>query len=66
MAGQKYHIHFDGGVVVSGVLNAGGQARHESVPKQAQRVEYEPREPLAEQPWTGLNAMLSSAKKSLG
>lgn len=66
MAGQKYHIHFDGGVVVSGVLNAGGQARHESVPRQAQRVEYEPRDPLAEQPWTGLDAMLNSAEQSLG
>jgi type VI secretion system secreted protein VgrG len=66
MAGQKYHIHFDGGVVVSGQLNAGGQARHESVPKQAQRVEYEPREPLPEKAWTGLDAMLTSAEQSLG
>ena len=66
MVGQKYHIHFDDGVVISGVLSAGGQARHENVPKQAQRVEYEPREPVPERTWTGLDAMLNSAEQSLG
>jgi len=65
MAGQKYKIHFEGGTVVPGSLNAGGQAHHENVPKRAVLVEYEPREPLAEQPWTRLDTMLDMATQSL-
>ena len=43
MAGQKYKVHFADGSVISGVLGAQGHARHDNVPDNAVKVEYEPR-----------------------
>jgi type VI secretion system secreted protein VgrG len=54
LAGQKYKIHFEGGTVISGALDAAGKARHDVVPKIAQYVEYEPREPGKDADWPPL------------
>jgi type VI secretion system secreted protein VgrG len=65
MAGQKYKIFFEGGVVVSGALDAKGHARHDNVPAKAERVEYEPREPEKDKPWDPLAKLLSEVNKQL-
>lgn len=65
MAGQKYKIFFEGGVVVSGVLDAQGHARHENVPAKTLRVEYEARQPEQDKPPQPLNALLSEVQKQL-
>ncbi|MCH2242321.1 MAG: type VI secretion system tip protein VgrG, partial [Aquabacterium sp.] len=65
MAGQRYTIHFEGGTVVSGALNAAGQAHHDNVPARALRVEYEPRTPQPEPPWEPLQSLLGRAEESL-
>lgn len=66
MAAQKYKIHFEGGTVIEGALDAQGMAHHDSVPKQALRVDYEPRQPQADQKWTSLSELLHAAQQSLG
>ncbi len=66
MAGQKYKIYFEGGSVISGVLDADGHARHDSVPSKAERVEYEARVPEKEQPWDPLANLVGEVQKQLG
>ncbi|WP_422648727.1 Type IV secretion protein Rhs [Cupriavidus sp. H18C1] len=39
--GQAYKIHFEDGQIISGKLDAAGHARHDGVPPNAVRVEYE-------------------------
>ncbi|MBI2278034.1 MAG: type VI secretion system tip protein VgrG [Dechloromonas sp.] len=65
-SGQGYKIHFEGGEVVSGKLNDDGFARHENVPKAAQYVEYEPRQPDPEKPWDPLAQLVNAAQGKLG
>ncbi len=64
-AGQAYKIFFEGNQVVSGKLDAKGFARHENVPKNAERVEYEPRQPEPEKPWDELAKAVAAAKTKL-
>jgi type VI secretion system secreted protein VgrG len=66
MVAQKYKIHFEGGTVIEGALDAQGMAHHDSVPKQALRVDYEPRQPQADQKWTSLSELLHATQQSLG
>jgi type VI secretion system secreted protein VgrG len=66
LAGQKYKIHFEGGVVVQGTLDAKGYAMHEGVPKVAQFVEYEVRKPEPDKPWQPLDALVTAAQQKLG
>jgi type VI secretion system secreted protein VgrG len=66
LAGQKYKIHFEGGVVVQGSLDAKGYAMHEGVPKVAQFVEYEVRKPEPDKPWQPLDALVTAAQQKLG
>jgi type VI secretion system secreted protein VgrG len=66
MAGQKYKIFFEGGAVLPGTLDAQGQARHENVPAQAERVEYEARTPEQGAPWTSLNQLVGAVQRKLG
>jgi len=65
MAGQKYKIFFEGGAVVSGVLDAKGHARHDNVPAKALRVEYEARTPEPDKPPQPLRALLGEVQKKL-
>jgi type VI secretion system secreted protein VgrG len=66
MAGQKYKIHFEGGTVVSGALDASGKARHDGVPRVAQFVEYEQLTPEKDKPWKALDQLVQTAKQKLG
>jgi type VI secretion system secreted protein VgrG len=66
MAGQKYKIFFEGGAVLAGTLDAQGQARHENVPAQAERVEYEARTPEPSAPWASLNQLVGAVQRKLG
>lgn len=65
MAAQGYKIFFEGNQVISGKLNANGHARHDNVPARAERVEYEPRRPLDEQPWDPLTKLVAAAQSKL-
>jgi type VI secretion system secreted protein VgrG len=62
MAGVKYKIKFEGGKVITGVLNDMGQARHEDVPERPLFAEYEMREPTPEKPWSPLAEMVAKAE----
>ena len=66
MAGQKYKIHFEGGMVIAGTLDAAGRARHENVPARAIRTEYEARKPDTDQPWEALDKLIAAAQSKLG
>ena len=66
MAGQKYKIYFECGAVVSGALDANGYARHDNVPDNATRVEYEPRLPEKDAQWKPLADLLSAVDHKLG
>jgi type VI secretion system secreted protein VgrG len=63
-AGQAYKIFFEGSQVISGVLNAQGQARHDNVPQKAVKVEYEQPKPKKEAPWQDYAALVSAAQSS--
>ncbi|QTQ35248.1 type VI secretion system Vgr family protein [Aromatoleum petrolei] len=65
-AGQGYRIIFDGNQVIEGKLDGNGFARHEGVPRNAPRVEYEQRTPLAEKPWTPLQDLVGAARSRMG
>ena len=52
--------------MIAGTLDAKGWARHEAVPKQAERVEYEPRTPQPDKPWNPLAELLAAAQQKLG
>jgi type VI secretion system VgrG family protein len=65
-AGQAYKILFEDGTVISGKLDDKGHALHAGVPKQAERVEYEWPEPLKEEPWPPLSALVSAVERKLG
>ncbi|WP_207064225.1 DUF2345 domain-containing protein, partial [Niveibacterium umoris] len=65
MAQQAYKIYFEGGAVVSGVLDDNGFARHDGVPLKAERVEYEPRQPEPEKPWDALKLAVSAARSRM-
>ena len=65
-ATQAYKIHFEGGQIVSGKLDGNGFAHHDGVPSKAEYVEYEPRNPKAEQPWEKLDQLVNAAKAKLG
>ncbi|MGH8086011.1 MAG: hypothetical protein ACREPV_12165 [Lysobacter sp.] len=65
-AGQGYTIFFEGGQTIKGKLDADGHARHESVPEKAERVEYEPREPLDDEPWKAIGLIAQAARSKLG
>ena len=55
MAGAAYEIHFKGGSVVKGELDADGRAHHEPIAKrEVEKVIYQPREPDMEQNWPDL------------
>lgn len=59
IANADYEIHFDGGPVLTGTLDALGQARREGVPgKKVKRVVYKPRKPDNEKPWAQLDELL--------
>ena len=64
--GQGYTIFFEGGQTVKGKLDADGHARHENVPRRAERVEYEPIEPLEDEPWEPLSALVAVSRSKLG
>jgi type VI secretion system secreted protein VgrG len=66
MAGQAYKIFFEGGAIVQGKLDAKGHARHEDVPKQAIRLEYEPRKPEKDTPWASFDKVLVAGRSKLG
>ena len=65
MAGQAYKIFFDGGVVIAGKLNEKGHARHDNVPANAVRVEYEARRALKDKPWDPREDLVAAAKSKL-
>ncbi|MGY0618459.1 type VI secretion system Vgr family protein [Lysobacter sp. A378] len=65
-AGQGYTIFFEGGQTIKGKLDAGGHARHENVPEKAERVEYEPRKPLDDEPWKPTRSIMQAAIAKLG
>lgn len=65
-AGQGYRIIFDGNQVIEGKLDGNGFARHEGVPRNALRVEYEQRTPLAEKPWSPLQDLVGAARSRMG
>jgi type VI secretion system secreted protein VgrG len=57
--GADYDIHFEGGKVISGKLDAQGQAEHQDIdPKQVKKVIYKPRDPSKEKPHTPLEDLL--------
>lgn len=64
--GQEYQIHFDDGSVVSGKLDDSGFAHHDSVPKQANYVDYTPRKPDPDKPWDPIDQLISAAQQKLG
>ncbi|MCQ6963984.1 type VI secretion system tip protein VgrG [Aromatoleum toluolicum] len=64
--GQGYTIHFEGNQVIDGKLDGNGFARHEGVPRNALRVEYEQRTPLAEKPWSTLHDLVAAARSRMG
>lgn len=65
MAGQAYKIYFGAQQVISGTLDSSGQARHDNVPDDAQRVEYATRKPLDDRPWDPLSQLISAARSRL-
>jgi type VI secretion system secreted protein VgrG len=65
MAGQAYKIFFEGGVVIAGKLDAKGHARHDNVPANATRVEYEARKALKDKPWDALDDLAAAANSKL-
>lgn len=65
-AGQAYTIFFEGGQTIRGKLDADGHARHEGVPARAERVEYELREPLEDEPWKAIAELVQAARLKLG
>lgn len=65
MAGQRYKVFFEGGVVIAGALDAQGHARHDNVPPNALRVEYEPRECDQDRPWGSLASLVAAVKNKL-
>jgi len=64
--GQGYKIVFEGNQVIDGKLDGNGFARHDTVPRNALRVEYEQRTPLEEKPWAALQDVIAAAKSRLG
>ena len=65
-AEQGYTIFFEGGQTIKGKLDADGHARHENVPAKAERVEYEPREPLDDEPWQPTKLIVQAVRSKLG
>lgn len=65
-AGQAYRIFFAGGQVITGKLDEDGHARHDSVPADAERVEYEPRTPEKDDPPESLDKLIAAARSRLG
>jgi type VI secretion system secreted protein VgrG len=51
---------------VAGKLDAKGQARHDNVPDQADRVEYEPVQPLPDPPWDPLKQLVAAVNSKTG
>jgi type VI secretion system secreted protein VgrG len=47
-------------VVISGALDDKGKAHHDDVPEEADHVEYEPREPLPDEPWPNWDEMIQA------
>jgi len=66
MAGQKYKIYFEGGTVIAGALDTAGKARHENVPANAIRTEYEARTPDEDKPWESFDKLIAAAQSKLG
>ncbi|MGI4720158.1 MAG: type VI secretion system Vgr family protein [Janthinobacterium lividum] len=62
MADVGYKIKFEDGVVISGKLDKGGNARHENVPPKPVSVEYEERQPSKDKPWQSLAEMVGKAE----
>jgi type VI secretion system secreted protein VgrG len=57
--GAGYAIHFEGGKVLSGKLDAQGRAEHEGIdPRQVKKVIYKPREPGQDKPHAPLEELL--------
>ncbi|MCH2242528.1 MAG: DUF2345 domain-containing protein, partial [Aquabacterium sp.] len=55
----QYEIHFDGAPMVSGTLDASGQARHENVAaRPVRKIVYKPRPPQDDQAHDALNKLL--------
>ncbi|MBY4897523.1 type VI secretion system Vgr family protein [Cupriavidus sp. AU9028] len=65
-AGQAYKIHFKDGQVISGKLDANGHARHEGVPPEAVRVEYEMPPPGEDKPWDPIANLIQASRSKLG
>ena len=61
MAGVGYKILFEGGMVITGKLDAQGNAHHANVPEKPIKAEYEARKPDDEKPWNPLAEMLAKA-----
>jgi type VI secretion system secreted protein VgrG len=66
MAGVRYKIKFEGGVVISGKLDQSGNARHDNVPDKPVSAEYEERAPLPDSPWDPLASLLAEADAMFG
>jgi len=59
MAGVEYEIHFQGGPMLGGTLDAQGRARHENVERrQVKKVVYKPRSPQSDKPHDPLSRLL--------
>ena len=55
----EYEIHLDGGPMLSGKLNAQGQAEHQNIDdKRVKKVLYKPRKPSADKPHIPLDDLL--------
>jgi type VI secretion system secreted protein VgrG len=63
MSEVGYKIKFKDGVVISGKLDGNGNARHENVPINPTRVEYEERQPLKDKAWDPLDDMVKKAEE---
>lgn len=64
--GQAYKIHFEDGQIISGKLDAAGHARHEGVPPNAVRVEYEIPPPGEDEPWDPIAKLIQASRSKLG
>ncbi len=64
--GQAYKIHFEDGQIISGKLDAAGHARHDGVPPNAVRVEYEIPSPGEDEPWDPIAKLIQASRSKLG